>query len=333
MAPERYTPSMHTPLPITPEDVLAAERQLAGWVRRTPLLRWDPDPPPGTAHLSLKLEHLQVTGSFKARGALNALAVLPRDQLDRGVVTASGGNHGLAVAYAAARRSAPATIFLPLRAAGSIDAKVRSYGAAVVRAGHDWDDAWEAAARFASERGAALIHPFEDPPVMAGQGTVGIEMLEQQPDLDVLVIAVGGGGLIGGIACYAKSVRPDIRIIGVEPAGAASMAASVRAGRLTALSEIRTIAGTLAPRQVGPNTLAMARALVDELVTVTDAEMIAAMKLLWASWSLLVEPAGAAALAAVLHGRIAGLADRRVGVLLCGANFDIENVWPQAASP
>ena len=316
-------------LPISADDVLAANRRLEGAIRRTPLVPWELGRPPSDGRLFLKLEHLQVTGSFKPRGAQNALAVLPEERLRNGVMTASGGNHGLAVAYAAMRRGLPATIYLPLSAPEAIDAKLASYGASVVREGRDWDDAWLAAQTEARRREAALVHPFEDPPVMAGQGTVALEMLEQQPDLDVLGIAVGGGGLIGGMACYAKHARPSIRVVGVEPEGAPSMAASVRAGQLTALAEVRTIAGTLAPRRVGPNSLAMARRYADELVTVSDAEMFEAMRLLWSDWNLLLEPSGAASVAAVVAGRLGSLAGQKVGILLCGANLDVSAVWPR----
>ena len=316
-------------LPITADDVLAAGRRLAGLVRRTPTVPWDLGSPPTGARLFLKLEHLQVTGSFKPRGAQNALAVLPPERLRNGVVTASGGNHGLAVAYAAWKRGLPATVFLPLSASPAIDPKLESYGARVVREGPDWDDAWRAAQAYAERSGAVTIHPFEDPPMMAGQGTVGLEMLEQQPDLETLVIAIGGGGLIGGIACYAKHVRPRIRIVGVEPTGAPSMAVSIRAGRVETLPEVRTIAGTLAPRAVGPNSLAVAARYVDDLVTVSDEEMVAAMQLLWSDWNLLVEPSGAASLAALMAERAGDVSGRRVGVLLCGANLDVSAIWPK----
>jgi threonine dehydratase len=314
---------------LTADDVLAANQRLTGLVRRTPLVAWDLGRPPAGGQLFLKLEHLQVTGSFKARGAQNALLVQPPERLQRGVVTASGGNHGLAVAYAAQRLGYPDTIFLPLRASTAIDQKLARYGAEVRRAGAEWDDSWQAAEAYARQTGCALVHPFEDPPVMAGQGTVAVEMLEQQPDLDLLVIAIGGGGLISGMACYAKHARPGIRVVGVEPVGAPSMAVSLEAGRVVELPGVSTIAGTLAPRAVGPHTLSLVTRYVDELVTVTDAEMVAAMRLLWADWNLLVEPAGAAAVAAVQAGKLGALDGLRVGLLLCGANLDVSAVWPE----
>jgi threonine dehydratase len=318
--------------PITAADVVEASQRLTGLVRRTPLLPWDLGRPPSHARLYLKLEQLQVTGSFKPRGALNAITSLHASQLRNGVVTASGGNHGLAVAYAAQQRGVPATVYLPQRASTAIDAKLESYGATVVREGPDWDDAWEAASRFARETGAATIHPFEDPPVMAGQGTLGVELLEQEPDLDTLVIAIGGGGLIGGISTYVTSVKPEIRVVGVEPVGARSMQVSLEAGRVVPLDEVRTIAGTLAPRSVGPHSLAAAQHYVDQIVNVSDGEMVEAMRLLWSDWNLLVEPAGAAALAAVMTERVALEAGSRVGVLLCGANLDVSAVWPTAST-
>jgi threonine dehydratase len=283
-------------------------------VRLTPAVRWRDD-------VWLKLELLQHSGSFKARGAFNRLLTAPAEQLARGAVTASGGNHGLGVAYAAVQRQVAATIYLPEKAPRSTEERLKRMDARVIRHGRDWDDAWALAQSHAHETGSLLVHPFEDPEVIAGQGTIGLELVEQLGRVDVAVIAVGGGGLIGGVALALKALVPSLRVIGVEPTGATAMKESLEAGRLVALERVDTIAGTLAPRAVGPHTLALAAQHLDEMVLVSDDEMRAGMKLLWNELRLLVEPAGAAAVAAVHCGRVA-VDGKRVAVLVCGANLD-----------
>jgi threonine dehydratase len=298
---------------ITVEDVRRAAVRIAGQVRRTPLVGWRPG-------VTLKLEHLQHGGSFKARGALNRLLAARAGELDGGVVTASGGNHGLGVAWAAAQRGLPATVFLPDGAPLSSERRLRALGARVERGGRAWDDAWLRAEAAAEAAGALALHPFEDPEVIAGQGTLGLELVEDLGEIDLAVVAVGGGGLIAGVATALKALCPRARVVGVEPRGAASMQASLAAGRVVALDEVRTIAGTLAPRAVGPCTLAHVAARVDELVLVDDDELRAAMVLLWSELRLLVEPAGAAAVAALAGGHVA--AGARTVLLVCGANLD-----------
>jgi threonine dehydratase len=295
-------------------DVQAARERIAPHVRKTPVLHWRDD-------CWLKLEQLQHAGSFKARGACNRLFAVGDEALGAGVVTASGGNHGLGCAWAATVRGTQATVYLPERAPQSTATRLAELGATVVRHGRDWDDAWTVAVEHAQRTGALLVHPFEDAEVIAGQGTIGIELYEQLERVDVAVIAIGGGGLIGGVALALKSLAPSVRVVGVEPTGATAMKDSLAAGRLVALERVDTIAGTLAPRAVGPNTLALAARYVDEVVLVSDDELRAAMRRLWADARLLVEPAGAAAVAAVAGGQVA-TAGKRVAVLVCGANLD-----------
>jgi threonine dehydratase len=299
---------------VTVDDARAARERIAPHVRLTPVVRWRDD-------VWLKLELLQHGGSFKARGAFNRVLTAPAEQLARGVVTASGGNHGLGVGFVAAQRQVAATIYLPEKAPRSTAERLERMGARVIRHGRDWDDAWALAQGHARETGALLVHPFEDPEVIAGQGTIGLELAEQLGRLDVVVIAVGGGGLIGGVATVLKALQPSLRVIGVEPTGATAMKESLEAGRLVTLERVQTIAGTLAPRAIGPHTLELGARHIDEMVLVSDDEMRAGMKLLWNELRLLVEPAGAAALAAVQHGRV-GVAGKRVAVLVCGANLD-----------
>ncbi|HMA36135.1 MAG TPA: threonine/serine dehydratase [Chloroflexia bacterium] len=311
---------------LAPAAVDQAYGRLAGVVRRTPVLDWGTtggwQPPPAT-RLTLKLEQLQLTGSFKVRGAWNLVADLPPARRARGLVTASGGNHGLAVAWAATRAGVGATVFLPLATPAAQEAKIRSFGATVFRAGLAWDDAWLAAEAYAQERDLPLVHPFDDPRIVAGQGTVGLEILEQVPALDLLLVAVGGGGLLAGIAAYVKQRRPAVRIVGVEPVGAASMTAAMQAGAPVALPGVQTIAHTLAPRRVSQLTLDLCRRYVDAVVLVEDADLVTAMRLLWADTNLLVEPSGAATFAALLAQRVPDLAAaRQVVALVCGANLD-----------
>jgi threonine dehydratase len=296
------------------DDVRAARERIAPHVRVTPVVRWRDD-------VWLKLEQLQMAGSFKARGACNRVFAADSAQLLHGVVTASGGNHGLGVAYAASRRQVAATVYLPHKAPQSTERRLVEMGARVERHGRDWDDAWAVAEKHAHDTGALLVHPFEDPEVIAGQGTIGLELVEQLGRFDVVVVAIGGGGLIGGIALALKTVAPSVRIVGVEPTGATAMKDSMAAGRLISLPKVDTIAGTLAPRNVGPHTLALASAFVDEVVLVSDAEMKGAMKTLWSDLRVLVEPAGAAAVAAVAGGHV-DIAGKRAAVLVCGANLD-----------
>jgi len=298
----------------------AARARITGHVRVTPVIVWEPREI--AAKVTLKLEHLQIGGSFKVRGAINCLLDEDPARLKRGVVTASGGNHGIGVAYAASRVGAEAVVFLPESAPASTERRLAALGARSIRGGLAWDDAWQAALAHAEREGALAVHPFEDPRVIAGQGTVGLELFDQAPDLDAVLVAIGGGGLLAGTASSLHARNPSIHVIGVEPEGAASMTVSLRAGRVVPLDEVRTIAGTLAPRSVGPNTLAMIAREAPDVVLVSDDELRAAMRRLWDDLRLLVEPAGAAAVAALLSGR-APLGDaRHIGVLVCGANLD-----------
>ncbi len=272
--------------------------------------------------LLLKAESLQVTGSFKARGALNRVLSLPREVASRGIVTASGGNHGAAVAYAAHVASAPSTVFLPASASASKAARIARWGARVVRAGQVWDDAHASALAFAEREGGTYVHPFAEEDVVAGQGTIGLELLAQAPDVDLIVVAIGGGGLAAGVAAAAKLVKPGVRILGVEPEGAPTLHASLARGEVVTLERIATRAGTLAPRRSDPYVFDILRRDIERVVLVSDEEMFAAARFLLANVGLGAELAGAAALAAVLSGRIDLAGARSPCVLVCGAGDD-----------
>ncbi|MGQ0664072.1 MAG: threonine ammonia-lyase [Pseudomonadota bacterium] len=305
-------------------DIRAAAQRIAPYVRRTPLIHASPVKTPASPHgaLSLKLESLQVTGSFKPRGAINKLLSLPRAEAARGIVTASGGNHGLGVAYAGAVAKVPAIIYLPENVPAAKVAKLQSWGARVVIEGEVWDDSNRAALAAAAREGFAYFHPFADPAVIAGQGTVGLEILADAPHLDTLAVAIGGGGLISGIALAARSIKPSIRVIGVEPVGAPTLYESLKAGKLVELDAIRTAAGTLAPRQSAAINLDLISRHVEEIVLVSDEEMRRAARWLWFELGVAAEMGGAAALAALLAGKYRPGAGETICALVCGAGTD-----------
>ena len=269
---------------LTLADIEAAAARIAGRVRRTPLL--DPQPcdalPPGVV---LKLESLQVTGSFKARGALSKLLSLDEAAFRRGLVTASGGNHGVAVAYAGRQAGVPATVFVPANIAPLKAARIEGLGARLVVEGEVWDVANAAARRFAEETGAAYLHPFADPLVAAGQGTMALEILAEAPDLDTLLVAIGGGGLIAGVAVAAKALKPGIRVVGVEPVGCPTLERSLAAGRVVELERVETVVPTLAARRTDPFNFEICRRHVERVVLVSDDAMREAALCSGASWA------------------------------------------------
>ncbi|MCC6613878.1 MAG: threonine/serine dehydratase [Anaerolineae bacterium] len=309
------------------ETYRAAQERIRPYVRQTPIA---PAPPltdelhPG---LRIKLENLQVTGSFKPRGVFNTLLQLSDEQRARGVITASGGNHGVAVAYAAWRLGLPAIVYLPASATEDRVARVSRWGARVIQHGAAWDDAHEAASQHAVREGIYYIHPFDAELTLAGQGTLGLELLDDAPDVDCVLIAIGGGGLIAGMANAIKQAKPAVRIIGVEPVGAASMQAAVDAGRVVVLPELRTIADTLAPRAVSERTRVLTAAYVDEIVLVNDDAMIDSMRWLWTHYNQLVEPSGAAVIAALRAGAVNIDAHQHPVALICGGNADAASIW------
>jgi threonine dehydratase len=297
------------------------------YIRHTPVL-----PMPslrGDFHpqLTLKLENLQVTGSFKVRGAFNTLLQLDPAQRQLGVCTASGGNHGVALAYAAWRLGCPATIYLPERATADREARITTWGARVVRHGAVWDDAHEAATAYATAQGIPYVHSFEAEQTIAGQGTLGLEMLTDIPDADAFIVAIGGGGLISGVATAIKQRRPDATIIGVEPTGAPSMTHSMAQGALTPLTTVATFADTLSPRMVSATTLALTTAAVNEIVLVSDTQMLTAMRWLWQEANQLVEPSGAASIAAIQAGLVDLSRFTRPVALICGGNAAAGSVF------
>ncbi len=269
----------------------------------------------------LKLENLQMTGAFKERGALNKILTLTEEERRRGVIAASAGNHAQAVAYHATKRGIKAQICMPLTTPLVKVSATRGYGAEVILAGANYDEACEEAQRRCKEQKLTFIHPFDDEAVIAGQGTLGIEMLEQHGDLDALVIPVGGGGLIAGIACAVKETNPKIQVIGVQSSKLASMKAALK-NELVTLPANKTIADGIAVRCAGTLTFPLVRKYVDEIVTVDEEEIASAILQLLEKEKTLAEGAGAAATAAVLNKKIPNHG-KKLGVLVSAGNIDV----------
>jgi len=270
----------------------------------------------------LKLENLQMTGSFKERGALNRIATLTQEQAGRGVVAASAGNHAQGVAYHATKRGIRALIVMPLATPLVKVTATRGFGAEVVLHGANYDEACEEATRLCAAEGMTFIHPFDDAVVMAGQGTIGLELLEQIPQLEAVMVPIGGGGLIGGIACAIKESRPAIRVIGVQTSRLPSMLAARAAGRPVTVEPATTIADGIAVRRAGDVTLPVVERYVDEIVTVDEDEIASAILVLLEREKTLAEGAGAAALAALLQKKTS-LNGAHTAVMVCGGNIDV----------
>jgi threonine dehydratase len=296
--------------------IRAAAARIAPHVRRTPVVEVDgADFGLAGIRLVFKLEFLQHAGSFKTRGAFNSL--LSRPIPGAGVVAASGGNHGAAVAYAAMKLGVPATIFVPVVASPAKIAQIRGYGARLEVGGERYADALAASEKFVESSGAAPIHAFDQLPTLEGQGTVGLEIEEQAPQLDALLVAVGGGGLIGGIAAWYAGRTP---LVGVEPEAAPTLERALAAGEPVDAPAGGIAADSLAPRRVGSLMFPLAQRYVAASVLVTDEAIVEAQRALWTTLRIVAEPGGAAALAALTSGRYALSPGSTAGVLLCGAN-------------
>jgi threonine dehydratase len=304
-------------------DVEAAALRIAGHIRRTPLVRADQCAEPASdAELWLKLECLQPTGSFKARGATNKLMTTPPENLERGIVTASGGNHGLAVARAARLAGATATVFAPTTVSVEKVDKMRKWRADVRIGGALWDEANRDALAYAERTGAIYFHPFADAAVIAGQGTLGLEILEDLPDVETILVAIGGGGLIAGLATAVKARAPHVRIVGIEPVGSPTLQASLAAGRVVRLSAVTTRVATMACGRTDEANFEIVRRTVDEIVLVEDADMFEAARWLWFEFGIAADLSGAAAVAALRAGRVRPRPGERVCGLVCGAGSE-----------
>jgi threonine dehydratase len=319
---------MATPptLSVTLADVQAARERIAAHVHRTPVLTSRQIDERLGCHVFFKCENLQRAGAFKARGAFSRLTQLSPEERARGVVAFSSGNHAQAVALAARELGVRAAIVMPQDAPASKVAATRGYGARVVlydRLGGE--DREAIARRLMDEDGATLVPPFDDDAVIAGQGTLGLELLEEVPDLEVIVTPCGGGGLLSGVSVAARGISsPGIRLYGVEPEAGDDMQRSLAAGEPVSIPLPATIADALQTTRPSERTLAIVSALTEGIVTVSDLELRRAMALLASRMKLLVEPGGASAFAALLHGKIPDVAGRKIGIVLSGGNVDLE---------
>ena len=269
----------------------------------------------------LKAELFQKTGSFKPRGAINRLKHLSADEKARGIVSVSAGNHAQAVAFASAMEGIPCVVVMPSTAPQNKLDATRGYGAEVVLH-DDMKTIFDRTEEVRKERGATFVHPFDDPDVIAGQGTVGLEIAEQAPGADVVIVGIGGGALIAGIALACKSLNPAVRVIGVEPEGAAGMTLALSEGKSVRLQQISTVADGLAAPYVGNSPLAIVQKYVDDVVLVSDDQILEACRLLLERTKLLVEPAGAACAAALLSGKV-NVSGKKVVLVLSGGNLDL----------
>jgi threonine dehydratase len=309
---------------LTAADVRAARERIGSLVHRTPTLRSTSlGALLGGVELHLKAELFQRTGSFKPRGVANKLLTLSDEEKARGLVTISRGNHAQALAYAATAIGTHATVVM---AADAVPAKInatRAYGGEVILTD---GDIWELCQRLMDERQLTLVHPFDDDAVMAGQGTIGLELLDDVPEVETLIVPVGGGGLIAGIATAVKDVRPSVRIVGVEAEASDAMAEALRAGASVQIGNRRTIADGINAPYAGERCLEVVHRLVDEMVAVSEEEIVAGLRLLLERSKLAAEPAAATPIAALLAGRFRTRAGERVACLVSGGNLDLDTL-------
>jgi threonine dehydratase len=308
---------------ISLDDVLAARERIRSSVYYSPCTHSQMLSRLCDLEIFLKLENLQMTGSFKERGALNRIATLTPEQAAKGVVAASAGNHAQGVAYHATQRGIRAVIVMPLTTPLVKVTATRGFGAEVVLHGANYDEACEEATRLCTEQGMTFIHPFDDALVMAGQGTIGLELLEQVENLEAVIIPIGGGGLIGGIACAVKESNPKVRVIGVQTSRLPSMKRAISEHHPVTLEPSTTIADGIAVRRAGEVTFPVVEKYVDEIVTVEEDEIASAILTLLEREKTLAEGAGATALAAVLQQRTGLPKGTRTAVLVCGGNIDV----------
>jgi threonine dehydratase len=307
---------------ITFQDIEAARNRISGAVYYSPCLPSIPLSELTGMEIFCKLDNLQRTGSFKERGARNALAQLPPEQKERGVIAASAGNHAQALAYQGSLLGIPATVVMPRFAPLLKITNCQKLGATVVLHGNDFGQARARADEIAEEKGLAYIDGYDDPAIIAGQGTMGLEIVEQVPDVDAVVIPVGGAGLLAGVSLAVKSLRQDIKIIAVEAENVASFSAALHARKPTKITMPPTLADGLAIPQVGANAFQIARPLVDVVVTVSEQEIALAILRLIELEKSVVEGAAATTLSACMSGKLKEFAGRRVVLLICGGNID-----------
>lgn len=307
---------------VTLEEIVAAAERIEGHVYRSPCPPSTPLSEETGCKIFCKLEHLQRTGSFKERGACNALLCLDEDSRSRGVIAASAGNHALGLSYHGGKLGVPVTVVMPRYAPLMKAANCRKLGAEVVLFGEDFEEAHLRAKEIAEENGAIYVNGYDDAPIIAGQGTLGLEILDQVPDVQAILVPIGGGGLIAGVALAVKSRKPDVTLIGVEPKRAASFTAALEAGGPVEIGLTATLADGLAVPRVGDRAFRLARPLVDRVITVGERAIARAVLKLIELEKSVVEGAGAIGLAALLAGEAPDLAGKKVVLPLCGGNID-----------
>ncbi len=307
---------------ITLDNIKEAKENLKDVAQNTPLTKAPILSELFNSEIYLKKENLQLTGSFKLRGAYNRIANLPQEKRDKGVVAASAGNHAQGLAYAAKQFNCEATIFMPEATPLTKVSGVKSHGANVVLTGENFDEAYAAAMKYKEEKNCEFIHPFADDDVIAGQGTIALEVLEKIPDLKQLIVPIGGGGLIAGIAIAAKTINPDIKIIGVVASGARGMKESYKSQTPIDSTSVKTIADGIAVRDVTPKLLDIIIDYVDDIVEVSDNEIANAILFLLEKHKLVVEGAGAVPTAAIMHEKV-DIEDSKVCALVSGGNIDV----------
>lgn len=305
-------------------DILEAKSRTSGVIRRTPVDFSTTFSGITGQHVFFKCENLQITGSFKIRGALNKMASLTEQQRAAGVIAASAGNHAQGVALAALKAGVESTIVMPEGVPIAKLMATREYGAKVVLSGQSYDEAYIKAEQIKEETKAVFVHAFNDPAIIAGQGTIGLEILEDLPDIDTVVVPIGGGGLISGIALALKHVRPEVQVIGVQAEGAASMKKAVSSGEIRESSGVSTIADGIAIKHPGELTFSIVKELVDDIVLVNDEEIAQAILMMIERSKLVCEGAGAVGIAALLSGRIKS--SGKILVVITGGNIDIHTL-------
>jgi len=311
---------------VTLQDVQEARARIQDQIYLSPCARSETLSRLTRTQAYLKLDNLQMTGAYKERGALNKLLTLSRAERERGLIAASAGNHAQAVAYHAGRLQVKATILMPEATAIMKVANTRSHGARVVLHGANYDEAYAEARRLEGEEGLTFIHPFDDPAIIAGQGTMGLEILEQVPDLDAVVVPIGGGGLISGIGAAVKALKPKIRVIGVQTEVLPCMLAAIEEGHVVTIEAASTIADGIAVKRAGDLTFEHVKRLVDEIVTVSEEEIASAILYLLEREKTVVEGAGAVGVAALMNHKIKGVDGKRVCAVISGGNIDVNLV-------
>jgi threonine dehydratase len=307
---------------VTLSDIQTALSRIRGSIYLSPCARSETFSQLTGNDVYLKLDNLQRTGAFKERGALNKLLTLTQDDRARGVIAASAGNHAQGVAYHAGRHGIRAQICMPLTTPLIKVSATKAFGAEVVLHGANYDEVYEEALKRSAHDGLTLIHAFDDDSIIAGQGTLGIELLQQHPEIEALVVPIGGGGLISGVACAVKETNPKIQVIGVQPTRLPSMKVAVAEGKPVTLAPAATIADGIAVRRAGDRTLPMVQKYVDEIVTVDEEEIANAILLLLEREKTLAEGAAAAPVAALLNRKVR-LSGKRIALLVCGGNIDV----------